>query len=55
MYELFDKDCNGVIDFSEFVTSFGFGDGYREAIEVLEKMLEKGHVYEEMKNEERFL
>jgi hypothetical protein len=29
MYELFDKDCNGVIDIEEFVGSFGFSDGYK--------------------------
>ena len=55
MYELFDKDCNGVIDFEEFVTSFGFNDGYKESIEVLQKLLEKGYIYQEMKNEASFL
>lgn len=39
MYELFDKDCNGVIDFEEFVTSFGFREGYFETIKIFQRLL----------------
>ena len=45
MYELFDKDCNGVIDFEEFITSFGFKDGYVESIAIIYKLLDGKHFY----------
>lgn len=55
MYELFDKDCNGVIDFEEFVTSFGFSDEYKESIDVLQKLLEKGFLYQQIKDYNAFI
>ena len=48
MYELFDKDNNGVIDFEQFVG--GLSDCSREVLQVLTQLLQGGHFYEQLKD-----
>lgn len=48
MYEMFDKDCNGVIDVEEFVKAFEICD--EETLVLLNYLIqEKGFLYEELK------
>lgn len=49
MYEMFDKDCNGVIDIDEFVKAFQVCD---ESIpSLLNELVQEGLTSTELKNE----
>ena len=52
MYEMFDKDCNGVIDVEEFVKAFEICD--EETLVLLNELIQdKGFAYEDLKEKEK--
>lgn len=52
MYQLFDKDSNGVIDLAEFVGSLS--DCPEEVLQVLNGLVSAEHYYKEISSEARF-
>lgn len=46
MYELFDKDSNGVIDLEEFVGALS--DCPKPVLQLLNRLLMNGHSYDEL-------